>query len=139
MREEILITCAFVFAVLLAGTVVALPSVYGQTEYSLSNCVCNHYDNEAYLGTIYDMMTGSAITGHYYTQNNYFSTLDQYYTSGYGSNANKQYIYPAVPPLNCYSYINTEGYGNVYDYSTNYGWNDPVFEGTIWLRLLFKQ
>lgn len=141
MNKKNSITIALVFAVLLIATVFNISfiqPVLAVTWIRDDWCVCDHYDNEAYFGTAFDMWTGSALTGWHPQGVHYFSFEDQYFDSGYGGTN------PGVPPLYCYWGINTEGSGCIYDWSTNYtpftyGYqlNNNYFMGVYLARVKF--
>jgi hypothetical protein len=48
----------------------AYPMSYPGPDY---NCICDHYQNEAYENTIYDEYTATGLTGNYYSQSVYGS------------------------------------------------------------------
>jgi hypothetical protein len=125
ITRKSLATFAVLSSILLVAQMFAIVQIAhadGYEEY----CVCDHYENEAWLGTIYDMWTASALSG-YYSSGNYFDTIDEYWQSGYGSNLNEEYVFPAVPPLDCY-WARPGSSGHVYNYSTGQ-WDDRVWQG----------
>ena len=124
------LTFVFLAAILFVAPMLSIIQV-AHAEYDVWNCVCDHYDNEAYLGTIYDMWTGSAIVGYYSGQGAYFDYVDQHWNSGYGSDANQDYVYPAIPPLNYIYYFGGVGQlGNLNYGSYTYS-NDTYYLGNI--------
>ena len=118
------ILTAFLFASLIATLLFQcsmLAPVFATS--SISNCVCDHWNNNYYLGNIRDLWTGSAVTGYYNSGTHYFNTVDKWYEGGYGSNSIHAYVYHAQGPLSQYWSLPAQGSGTVYDYSTtNYVW-----------------
>jgi len=66
------------------------------------------------------MWTGDAITGWYNSGQNYFSSFDEWYEGGYGSNSQHQYVYTVIGPLSQYWSFNAVGWGIKYDYTSPY-------------------
>ena len=113
MRKNMFLI-AVAIAVLLATMLFNSPitqTVKAVTWQQWPECVCDHYDNEAYFTQPFDMWTGSGLVGWYIFGNNYFSYASpEEHDNGYGGTN------PAVEPVSDNWYFSNEGYGTIFDY-----------------------
>ena len=130
MKKKILWALALLLSLLITAPVFLKIQIAHADNNSISDCVCDHYDNENYLGSAYDMWTGTGIMGHY--PDGYdFSTVDYTFESGYGAFENRTYYNPGIPPLDCYWYLMDFGSGDANYYTTNYIFNDTRYVNNI--------
>jgi hypothetical protein len=118
-KQKLKLTMALLAIVIISDAYFwTIPSVHADSYYDW--CVCDHYDNEAYLGTAYDMWTGSSLRG-YYSNPYYFNSADMQFDNGYGGD------FPGDPPMALLVWMSTPGFcGRMYDYSNNYNQFGPV-------------
>ncbi len=94
-------------------------------------CVCDHWYNDAFLGTQYDLWTGTSVVGHPDGGGPY-STFDPWWEGGYGANESQQHPFDEEGPLAQYWSISGSA-GTYYNYTLAAVFDNRTAEGIICL------
>ena len=120
------ISFALLFAVLIAQPILQSAIHPAYATSTVSNCVCDHWYNKYYLGTPYDLWTGSGDQG-YYNTGSFFSTVDEFWQAGYGADQYQWHPYSSVGPIAQYWSLSAVGSGTYYNYTLGYVYHDDRY------------